>query len=63
MGMQTGLDIPQAVSASELCKGHGKVLIPAGEVADPVVALMPVDALVERSRSAAGRTAHRPVSS
>lgn len=47
MRMQTGRDVPQAISACELSKGHSEVLIPAGEVAYPTVPLISIDAFVE----------------
>jgi len=46
-GIQADRDIAQALAVGQLGEGHAKELIAAREVADPIVASVMLDALVE----------------
>jgi hypothetical protein len=44
---QTGFDISEAFSVSELSKGHTEKLVVAREFSDSIIALIPLNAFVE----------------
>jgi hypothetical protein len=46
-GVQTGLDVAQALAIGELGERHAEELIPAGETPDAVIAAVALDASVE----------------
>jgi hypothetical protein len=44
LGTKTGFDIAETFAIGELSKGQTKELIPAGEIFDVTIALVPIDA-------------------
>jgi hypothetical protein len=46
-GIQTGLDISQALAIGKLSETHAEELIPAGKVPNPVITLIAFDAFTE----------------
>lgn len=46
-GSETGLNVSQALSVGQLCKGHAQILVPAGEALDLVAAVVTLDTAAE----------------
>lgn len=49
LGLQTGLDVAQALAVGQLCERHRSILLGAGERADAMVAAIAQDQTLERA--------------
>jgi len=69
-GTQTGFDVAQTLPIGQLGKSHGQILIPAGEVSQPPVALiarqasakLPVGKKAHQLREDSAALVHEPLS-